>query len=350
MKKDQPRVPSQVRPLPARHQFDHQVPTVIHDPEENMMLLARWTHRAMKNQTRFWGTIIGIVAGVLAIVVVSNLLMNRNSGRADLWSKLETAKSPADRLQVAEDNPNSPVATWAKLQAATEFYNQGFSDLPNNRDVALPNLKKALDLFDDVARQAPSDSPQARAAALGKARTLEARNELSKAIEQYRLVEKTWPDSAEASLAKQMAAELEKPGAAAFYKELYAYSPTKVTLPAGGTQDFNFPPGLDPGAGLLNPDSGAGGSLLTRPLLPPPPPLPVTKDQAPAGENKEATPAPGKSSPLLPESPFVPSGSATPAKTNTPAPTPKAETPKAEAPKTQPKPAPTPAQSEKTKS
>ena len=144
-------------------------------------------------------------------------------------------------MQVAEDNPSSPVATWAKLQAATDFYNQGFGDLPNNRDVALPNLKKALDLFDDVARQAPSDSPQARAAALGKARTLEARNELSKAIEQYRLVEKTWPDSAEASLAKQMAAELEKPGAAAFYKELYAYSPTKVTLPPGGTQDFKLP-------------------------------------------------------------------------------------------------------------
>ena len=345
MKKDQPRVPSQVRPLPARHQFDHQVPTVIHDPEENMMLLARWTHRAMKNQTRFWGTIIGMVAGVLAIVVVSNLLMNSNSGRADLWSKLETAKSPAERVQVAEDNPSSPVAIWAKLQAATDFYNQGFGDLPNNRDVALPNLKKALDLFDDVARQAPSDSPQARAAALGKARTLEARNELSKAIEQYRMVEKTWPDSAEASLAKQMAAELEKPGAAAFYKELYAYSPTKVTLPPGGTQDFNFPLGLDPGAGLLNPDSGGVDHFLTRPLLPPPPPLPVTKGQAPAGENKPATPAPGKSSAILPESPFVPSGSGTPAKTNTPAPTPKTEAPKA-----QPKPAPAPAQPEKTKS
>jgi hypothetical protein len=348
MKKDQPRVPSQARPLPTRHQFDHQVPTVIHDPEENMMLLARWTHRAMKNQTRFWGTIIGLVAGVLSIVVVSNLLMNRDSGRADLWSKLETAKSPADRVQVAEDNPSSPVATWAKLQAATDYYNQGFGDLPNNRDVALPNLKKALDLFDDVARQAPTDSPQARAAALGKARTLEARNELSKAIEQYRLVEKTWPDSAEATLAKRMAAELEKPGAAAFYKELYAYSPTKVTLPPGGTQDLSFPPSLDPGAGLLNPDAGAGGSLLTRPLLPPPPPLPVTQGQTPAGERKSGTPASEKSSPLLPESPFLPPASGAPAKTSTPAPTPKAETPKAETPKAQPKPAP--AQPEKTKS
>ncbi len=166
-------------------------------------------------------------------------------------------------------------------------------------------------------------------------------------------MEKTWPDSAEASLANQMAAELEKPGAAAFYKELYAYSPTKVTLPPvtlppGGTQDFSFPPGLHPGAGLLNPEAGAGGSLLTRPLLPPPPPRPVTKEEAPAAASKPATPAPGKSSAILPESPFVPSASGTPAKTNTPAPTPKAETPKAEAPKAQPKPAP--AQPEKTKS
>ena len=62
MKNETVASPSQAKPVPARHQFDHQVPTVIHDPEEDMMVLARWAHRAMQNPTRFWGVIIGVVA------------------------------------------------------------------------------------------------------------------------------------------------------------------------------------------------------------------------------------------------------------------------------------------------
>jgi len=332
MKNETPRSASQPKPLPARHQFDHEVPTHIHDPEEDMMLLARWTHRAMQNPTRFWGTIAAIVAGVLGIVLLNNLFLSSSSGRADLWSKLELAKSPADRLQVAEDNPTSPVATWARLEAATEYYNQGFSDLPNNRDTALPNLKKALDQFEIVAKDAPADSPQARAAALGKARTLEARNEIAKAIETYRQVEKRWPGSPEAGQAKQLADVLEKPDSAAFYKDLYAYSPTKVTLPPMGTDKFNLPLLPSPGSGGLGAEANPGSLLPSIPLLPPPPPSPMSKEApAPPPAKSAAPPAPAASGTApaaepadgLPDTLFSPS--ATP-------PTSKAEVPKAKAP------------------
>jgi hypothetical protein len=356
MRNEPQRSPSQSQPRPqaSRHQFDHQVPTVIHDPEENMMVLARWTHRAMKNPSRFWGTIFGIVAAVLGIVLINHLFLTGSSGRADLWSRLETAKSPGDRVQIAEDNPNSPVAIWARLQAATEFYNQGFADLPNNRDVALPNLKKALDLFDQVAKEAPQDTPPARAAALGKARALEARNELAKAIEQYRLVEKTWPGSPEAEQAKQLAAALEKPAAATFYKELYAYSPTKVTLPPLGTENITLPSASGSssrpflGSGSLNAESNPGGLLPSIPLLPPPPPRPITQgDQAPAKAKggDESQPAQSKLAAGLPESPFAPASPAAAPKAGVPGSAPKPESPKA-----QPKPAPAPAQAEKPKS
>ena len=76
---------------------------------------------------------------------------------------------------------------------------------------------------------------------IGKARCLEARNELAKAIEQYELVVKNWPDSPEAEQAKKLAEALKKPEAAAFYKELYAYNPPKVTLPPLGNERLNFP-------------------------------------------------------------------------------------------------------------
>lgn len=289
MKNESPR--SQA--LPTRHQFDHAVPTVIHHPEEDMTVLGRWAHKALEDPTRFWGWVIGVVVGVIALVMLANLLSSSGSRGSDVWAKLETAKSPAERVDIAKESPNSPAATWALLEAATEYFNQGFADLPNNKDVALPTLKKALDLFDQVAKDAPKDSPQARAAALGKARTLEARNELPKAIEQYQLVQKSWPQSAEAAHAKQFEAVLQQPDAAAFYKELYAYQPTKVTLPPMGSENLNLPllPS-PPGATIPGLGKGAGekSSIIPDiPLLPPPPPTPVTKPE-PAPAKAQETP------------------------------------------------------------
>jgi len=314
MKRESSRSASQPKPVPGRHQFEHQVPTVIHDPEENMMVLARWTHRAMKDPVKFWGAIAAIVAGLLGLVVLSNVVWKGSSANAEVWAKMDSVKSPADRVQLAEEFPGSAAASWARLQAATEYYNQGFADLPNNRDVALPNLQRAVANFDEVAKEAPKDSPQARAAALGKARALEARNELPKAIGQYELVVKNWPESAEAGEAKKLAAALKKPEAVAFYKELYAYSPTKVTLPPLSTRDLNMPLMPAPGSaqpGSLPAEESPDGLLPSIPLLPPPP-SPVTKGEATPSKSSDAgktagpTAPPVPSSAGLPESPFAP--------------------------------------------
>ena len=304
MKNNMPR--SQTQPAPARHRFQHETPTVIHDPEKDMMLLARWFHRALQNPTRFWGTLALVVGGILGVVLIRNVGLMGSSAVGEAWARLESARSAADRLKVAEDYPDSPVATWARLQAATEYYNQGFADLPNNRDVALPTLKKALDQFDQVLREAPPDSPQARAAALGKARTLEARNELPKAIEQYRFVAQTWPGTPEAEQAARLAEALQRPDAIAFYRQLYEYSPTRVTLPPLGSQNAELP--LVPAA----PPSTTGGSSTSvfpeMPLLPPPPPRPIAND-APkpepsdnvGGDQPAAPPEEPLTVPVLPE-------------------------------------------------
>jgi tetratricopeptide (TPR) repeat protein len=247
---------------PARHQLDHVVPTVIHDPEEKMNTLARWTHRLLRKSRQHLGLVATIAAVLLVLIVGWNLLGGGASGTSDVWTTLESAKKADDRIAVAREHPDSPASSWVLLQAGTELYNQALADMPNNRDVALPMFRRALDLFDQVARAAPQDSPQARAAALAKARALEARNELAKAIEQYELVASTWPQSAEASQAKQLAAELKKPEAQQFYKELYAYAPTKVTLPGFGTERLDSL--TAPGASAAT----KSGSALQSPLLP----------------------------------------------------------------------------------
>lgn len=232
---------SATTPIPVRHQLDHQVPTVIHHPEEKMTALARLTHRIIKDPGRYTTWALGILACVLVLVVVSNWTSSARTKSSEVWTKLDTATKPEDLTETAKAYPGTEASEWALLRAANEYYNTAMNDLPNNREVAVSNLKRALELYERVAGVAPKDTFRARAAYFGKARCLEARNELKNAIEQYELLINTWPDSPEAEQAKELAAALKKPDAASFYKELYAYSPPKVTLPAMGTERLDFP-------------------------------------------------------------------------------------------------------------
>ena len=288
MKKQPPRS-RQSASYRTRHQLDHVVPTVIHDPEEKMTALGRFTHHAMQEPRKYLRWPIAIGAGLFIAVVVWKLATGGSSTTSDVWAKLETAKTPAERLDLAKEYPTSPAAPWALLQAGTEFYDQALRDLPHNRDVALPTAKKALDAFEQVERAAPRESIEARRAALGKARTLELRNELAKAIEQYELVVKNWPGTAEAEEAKQYAEVLRDPQAAAFYKELYAYAPTKVTLPPQGTENIPLPP-----LGSTNPAPAANpsGTSAATPAVPDIPAIEVTPPSVREVRAEPKTPAP----------------------------------------------------------
>jgi tetratricopeptide (TPR) repeat protein len=229
--------------------------------------------------------------GILAVVVVTNFSSGGRSRNAEAWTKLEAASKAEQRVDVAKEYPNSPVSNWALLQAATEYHNLALADLPNNRDVALPLFKKALGLFDQVAREAPKDSFQARAAQWGKARTLEAKSDLPQAIEQYELVAKTWPGTPEADQAKQIAEALKQPEAASFYKELYTYSPTRVTLPSLGSQELNLP-----STGVDMSDSKTGVPAQPTPLInmpvEPAPPTAAEKSKLQESKAAPAVPAP----------------------------------------------------------
>ncbi len=73
---------------------------------------------------------------------------------------------------------------------------------------------------------------------------------------------KEWPESPEAEEAKRFVEALQDPQATAFYKELYAFSPTKMTLPPLGTESLP--------SSLLGPSSPGtnSGSTTTAPFGP----------------------------------------------------------------------------------
>jgi len=284
---------------PVRHQYEHAEPTVIHhDPEEDMMFLGRWARRAQENPAKFWTWAGVAVAAILGVVILNHLISSRSRSGADVWTRFDAAKNADDLIQVADDFPDAPGALWARLQAATRLFSTGVEDLPKNRDAALENLKKAIDQFEKVEKSAPKDSTQAVTAALGKARALEARNELPKAIAEYKRVAETWPKAPEAAEAKAMATVLQKPDAAAFYKELYAFTPTQVSLPPLGTENLDFPFPTD------SPEAPGDAPLL----IPPPPPTSAPADaETPKAEEAPAEAPKAEEAPKtgdLPADPF----------------------------------------------
>lgn len=287
---------SQPTHAPVRHQFEHEVPTVIHHPEQDMTALGRFFAHAYQNQGRFWGWVGAIVVGFIAIVILASYLSTSQANSSDVWTRLDEAKKPSEKEEIAKENPTSAASNWALLQAAGDYFQDGFGDLPNNRDAALPALKKALDLFKQVADSAPKESPLARHAALGVARSYEARNELPKAIEQYKLVAKNWPGTAEAKVAETLAKTLEEPTAAAFYKDLYAYQSPKATLPDVGTGSLPSSmslPDLDLSKmGLGGASSAPGATGSSFPFLPPPPPATPSPVNAPPASPKADTKTP----------------------------------------------------------
>lgn len=298
-----------------KHLQEHAAPTVIHHPEEDETLLAQWLRRGIEKGPTFWLLLAGVVAVVVVVAFVIQSLGAGNAVVDDAWTNLMLASSPEERLKAAEIP--GPASSWAYLQAAEGRYQEAFNDLPANRDAALPMLTKAYDLFEKALEKSPEgkDVPQRRLASMGMARTLEARGDLESAIKRYKDIARDWPTSDEGKRAEQLAAILQKPEAAKFYRDFAAFKPESFTLPPRGTGGLNLPsghPALDgpmiPAPGLpALPGSAGASSAKDMPVnpfeagnVPPPTPTPETKPEstpetkpAAAPEAKPATaPAP----------------------------------------------------------
>jgi len=294
------------RPVPV-HELDHAVPPVLHHPEaDDRTILARWLQRGIEKGPAFWALLGGAVVVVVAVVALISGLAASRTADPQAWVELMAAKTAEESLKVADAHPETPLAETARLQAANREYEQGFDDLTNpaRRETAGSRLKKALDLYREVAQRAAEGSPNAPIAAFGVARTLEARNELPEAIKQYRGVAKKYPDTPEGKQSEALARALEDPQNVEFYKQLYAYKPAPATSPGlsvpppkipGMDSLLGTPPGMDATKPFLPDLKGAGPTDIDAPpatptpipgATPPPAPAPATTPATPGAESK----------------------------------------------------------------
>lgn len=325
------------QPAHLKHLQDH-APTVLHHPEEDQTILYRWLRRQLDQGASFWMWVAGIA---VVVVVASILLLRSTSGRtaeAEAWEALMLASgdsNPVDlQIQVGEQGLGE-ASSWALLRAAESRYREGFSDLPQNREAALPLLSQSQDLFEKALNTASSDSILRRMAALGIGRTLEARGDLEGATRQYESVVKDFPDTPEAKQAEELIRLLRDPEIIAFYNQFSSFEPESAILPPGETGTFDFPglpnlgdfpdlPGLGegatvPGTGPIRGLPGLGEPAIPVPPLTAPEESPTDLPAATLEPEAEAPPAAVASTPDNADAPEALGVGATPSDPSIPA-------------------------------
>jgi hypothetical protein len=273
-------------PQEPKHLHEHEA-TEIHDPHADETLLGAWLRRTLEKGPYAW-ILAGCLISLMCLIwIVMSTLGTKRSTASQTWAELILAPDVAARAKLGATTVG-PASSWALLQSAEARYTEAFRDLPANRDAALPLLTAAYDLFRQARDKAETGSPARRMAALGMARTLEARGDLDGAVGQYQEVARDFPDTPEGREATGLADRLRKPEVIKFYQEFSAYKPAQPGLPGlPGLPNLPNLPGLP-----------AGHPALDGPTVPAPgltPPTSVTLPpggSAPVGNLPVPTPAP----------------------------------------------------------
>ncbi|QDT54539.1 hypothetical protein Pan44_25720 [Caulifigura coniformis] len=267
-------------------------------------------------------------AVVATIVAVALILWFRSSSATSEagWSQIASARSVDALLQVAEENPGTAAANWARLQAARQAYSTGIETALTDRKSSDESLKQAKDLYDELLKA--RTTPELREEALkGMGLTLEATSggDVAEAIKAYELLIKEFPQSTFRDYAAHRVEELKNPQAGEFYAWFRKQNPKPAERP------------------LPNDGKPATDSSLSVPALPE---LDLKADTTAAPKADNAAPAlpavpptDGKAPPAAPPAtPPAPATESTPAATPMPMP----EAPKATPPMPMPEaPAPT---------
>ncbi len=288
------------------HILEHATETHIHDPNADRTALEIWIRSKIDGGPAAWGPWAG---GLLAVILGAAFLSQTSgSGKTGehAWTKLLTATSAPEYVEIADEAKTGAAATWASYMAGQQYYTQAIASLLVNRETADLNLNRAKDAYQKAVERARglNDSELASTAELGLARTLEMQGKLTEAIELYDKIAKAATGTSIGEKAAACAALLRKPEATTFYQSLATYKPQPVSTPPGfGNLGLptDHPPLDGPTINTPLPALPDPGDLL-RDLAPPP----ASSPAAPSGDALKDLAPPPASKPAAPSAPASP--------------------------------------------
>ncbi len=197
-------------------------------------------HRLEEHAT----TIVVAVCGIL-VVAAAVIWWSRqsNSSAAEAWTKLESAENVNDFGEVSEKFKGTLAGHWAKLRESELNLQTGLSAMFTDRDVALADLKKAKEGFEQLTAHKPADPAIQERALWGLALTLEATSDsdTSKASEVYQRLLNEIPDTFYKPIAEQRIAALKTGGAKEFYAWFSKQNPKPTeSRPKDGSEKDPF--------------------------------------------------------------------------------------------------------------
>ncbi|WP_169975749.1 hypothetical protein [Tautonia rosea] len=280
-------------PQPRHHHEGEPPPeSLIHHDEPTM--LEQWIRRMIQKGPGFWAGVVLILAGIVGGLWIAYRIGGPNQTSVAAWNELASisvAPSVAaafgsdpnaglpERLKgIAETHPDTAAAQWARLRAASLLLNEGSAELATSRRSAgAGKVVEADDLFNGVYRDAGENDTLKRLAALGRARSAEARMglnaddtdhaKLDDVLALYESVIEEFPETPEAQQASNTLRRLKRSDSIAFYEALSTYEPSASAGAASGLDlpGLNLAPGASsPLEGLfgLPPGGGSPGGTI----------------------------------------------------------------------------------------
>lgn len=194
---------------------------------------------------------------VVALVAVVGWLIwsSQPPADAEAWNKLNTAQTVDDFGAIADKAPDSLAGAWARLRMAELNLEEGMMKAFTDRELALKDLKRAHEDFDQVlsGKVSLTDGMRQRAL-LGLARCLEVTSDGSTepAIEVYQKLTTGSPASIYSKAAEERIKELKTGGAKEFYAWFHKQTPKPpdFSRPRDGHGGLDLPPGMQLPPGL----------------------------------------------------------------------------------------------------
>ena len=242
--------------------------------------LARWIDRIKPYSRALTALVLAIVVAILAWGWLS---AQRSSASADGWnavfSALNSRNSSEELANVSSLYAGTPASVWSRVVLADQQLNAGTNQLFANKGGAREELRKAIEQYRAI--QLDTREPiLLQRATFGLARAHEALgtpNDLESARKEYRSIAEQWPDSPYAKDASQRADDLDREATKSFYDWLARYEPPAplsnepgipgarpdfLTDPLGGS-GLNMPSSIDDDSPLPS----FGDTPSTGPLL-----------------------------------------------------------------------------------
>ena len=252
------------------------------------------------------GKIVGAICAIL-LVAAAVIWWSRNSGAsaAKAWTLLENAESVDDFGLIREQFKGTLAGRWARLRESELYLQTGMSQMFENRELALTDLKKAKEGFEQLAAEKPADPTIQERALWGLALVLESTSDgdTTRAVECYQRLLNDIPETYYKDLAEKRIAALKTGGAREYYAWFSKQNPKPVeSRPKDGMHDdFDklFP---SPRKSEFDPPTSSGGKSTKG--------TPKTED--PTTEEPGSAPESKKPAGKLDDGPAVKDGDAKP--------------------------------------